>query len=72
MKLKKSLKNSQLTERHARSLLKLPEIMQSEVIEKVIDEGMTVRQTEELITLLTSTDEEDDKDKKEKKGKQTT
>ncbi|WP_353893287.1 nucleoid occlusion protein [Proteinivorax hydrogeniformans] len=66
--VKEKLKNSQLTERHARALLKVPCENQPEMVDRIIDEGMTVRQTEELITLLSSTGEDVKEDgKKESK-----
>lgn len=54
LRLSKTIQNilieHDLTERHARSLLKLPdEAMQIEVLKKVIKYGLTVRKTEELV-----------------------
>ncbi|WP_350343670.1 nucleoid occlusion protein [Proteinivorax tanatarense] len=65
--VKEKLKSSQLTERHARALLKIPHENQAEIVDRVIDEGMTVRQTEELITLLTSTEKEEKEDNNKNK-----
>lgn len=61
--VKEQLKESNLTERHARALLKLPEKDQGNLVERIINEGMTVRQTEEAIDLMlqTSTDSSEDK-----------
>lgn len=53
--IKEQLKESNLTERHARALLKLPEKDQMTLLTRIIDEGMTVRQTEEAIELLIQT-----------------
>ena len=43
-----------LTERHARALLRIPEERRKEALDRVIAEGMTLRQTEEYITQLLS------------------
>ena len=53
--IKEQLKDSNLTERHARALLKLPEKEQKDVLERIMNEGMTVRQTEEAIELMLQT-----------------
>jgi len=46
----KIISQENLTERHARALLKLPdEEMQRDVLKKVIEKGLNVRQTEELV-----------------------
>ncbi|TYP57410.1 nucleoid occlusion protein [Thermosediminibacter litoriperuensis] len=46
----KIISQENLTERHARALLKLPdEKMQRDVLKKVIEKGLNVRQTEELV-----------------------
>lgn len=60
--IKKLLVENNLTERHGRALLKLPdEETQKEVLEKVIKTERTVKQTEELISdMLTAMTKEDD------------
>ncbi|ADL08986.1 ParB family protein [Thermosediminibacter oceani DSM 16646] len=46
----KVISRENLTERHARALLKLPdEKLQREVLNKVVEKGLNVRQTEELV-----------------------
>ena len=46
----KIISQEKLSERHARSLLKLPdENLQMEILKRIIDENLSVRQTEELI-----------------------
>lgn len=54
-----------LTERHARALLRLPSVaLMEQVLDTVVEQGLTVNATEQLITdLLNKTPE------KEKKGK---
>lgn len=48
--VKKMLLENDLSERHARALLKLPdEQLQIKVLKKVIDQGLTVKRTEELV-----------------------
>ena len=48
--LQKEIIDNELTERHARALLRLSnENAQAEVVRKIISEGLTVRKTEELI-----------------------
>ena len=48
--LQKDIIDNELTERHARALLRLSsEKAQADVLRKIIDEGLTVRKTEELI-----------------------
>lgn len=60
--IKKLLVENNLTERHGRALLKLPdEETQKEVLEKVIKTERTVKQTEDLISdMLTAMTKEDD------------
>ena len=53
--VKTKLKESNLTERHARALLKLPESEQMSLLGRIVEEGMTVRQTEETIEMLLQT-----------------
>ncbi|QNO15008.1 nucleoid occlusion protein [Alkalicella caledoniensis] len=53
--VKNQLKESNLTERHARALLKLPETDQMSLLGRIMEEGMTVRQTEEAIDMLIQT-----------------
>jgi len=63
----KIISQEKLTERHARSLLKLPdEKLQLEVLKRIIDENLSVRETEELIE---RTIEKIDSDSKKEKGK---
>lgn len=47
-----------LTERHARALLRLPETLHTEALDRIIAEGMTLKQTEEYIFLLLNPEEE--------------
>lgn len=47
---RKIIIDNELTERHARALLKLPEeVRQLEALQKIVKQGMTVRRTEELV-----------------------
>jgi len=63
----KIISQEKLTERHARSLLKLPdEKLQLEVLKRIIDENLSVRETEELIE---RTIEKINSDSKKEKGK---
>lgn len=47
--VQEALLEEQISERHARSLLRLPIEMQAEVAHKIIEERMTVRKTDEYI-----------------------
>lgn len=48
--IKRRLHESQLSERHARALLRLPdEELQTQVLERILADGMTVKETEVLI-----------------------
>ena len=63
--------NNKLTERHARSLLTLPnEELQLKIIKKVINDGLNVKKTEELINkeLLKISSEELKKKRKNTKN----
>jgi ParB family chromosome partitioning protein len=49
-KLQKDIIENELTERHSRALLRLnTEVQQAVVVQKIIESGLTVRKTEELI-----------------------
>ncbi len=51
--VKKIIKNNNLTERHARALLKLPnEAMQTRALKKIIENNLNVTQTDEYIDFL--------------------
>ena len=51
--VKKIIKNNNLTERHARALLKLPnEDMQTRALKKIIENNLNVTQTDEYIDFL--------------------
>ncbi len=50
--LRKRITAAGLTERHARALLRLPLNERNGALDRIIAEGMTVKQTEELIALL--------------------
>lgn len=47
--IKERISSARLTERHARALLKLPEEMRDEALDRIIADGLTVSQTEEYI-----------------------
>ncbi len=47
--VQEALLNGQISERHARSLLKLPNNKQTEMLDRIIDERLTVRRTDEEI-----------------------
>ncbi len=67
--VKDQLKDSNLTERHARALLKLPEEQQMPLLNRIINEGMTVRQTEEAIDIINESNLADaDENAKTEKG----
>ena len=59
--LQERITASGLTERHARALLRVPEEKQKEALDKMIAEGMTLRQTEEYITALLAPPEKAEK-----------
>ncbi len=65
--IKIRLVENNLTERHARALLKLPnEEMISEVVDKIIKQDLTVKKTEKLIKdMLENLDSSQDDDKKQ-------
>lgn len=69
--IKKKLIENNLTERHARALLKLPEEkMQLQILDKVIKLGLTVKKTEELIKkYIEDIINKDNKEEKKKKIK---
>lgn len=49
-KIKKTILDNNLTERHARALLKLPEeVMQEKVLQSIIKKSLNVKKTEDLI-----------------------
>ena len=50
-KVQDAIKNREITERHARALLSLPDASsQIKTLNKVVKKGLNVKQTEELIT----------------------
>lgn len=53
-KIKKTLTENNLSERHARSLLKLPESKMYIAIEKIVEKKLNVTQTEQLVEELLS------------------
>ena len=65
--VKESLIENELTERHARALLKLPnEELMNEVISKVVKNELTVKKTEKLIKdILENIELEKDPEKKQ-------
>jgi len=62
----KIISREKLSERHARALLKLPDDkLQMKALKQVIDKGMNVRQTEDLVDrLIEEIENENEKDKK--------
>ena len=50
--------SARLTERHARALLRLPERLRGEALDRISAEGLTLAQTEEYITSLLNPPEE--------------
>lgn len=59
--IKERIISARLTERHARALLRLPDERREEALDRIIAEGLTLRQTEEYIfNLLNPIDEADD------------
>lgn len=68
--VKKVIIDHDLSERHARALLKLPdEQLQLKVLQKVIHEGLTVKKTEELVDKAIQHLMDESKGKKEQKVK---
>ncbi|HOA79487.1 MAG TPA: nucleoid occlusion protein [Defluviitaleaceae bacterium] len=68
--IKKIILENNLSERHARVLLKLPEEdMQLEVLEKVIIHGLNVKNTEELVEEMIEKIIQESEEKKEQKMK---
>ena len=66
--IKDKLRNPLISERHARSLLKLSDVsFQKKVIDKILKEELTVRETQKFIEKLLNKDQKDDKDKKNKR-----
>ncbi|HLQ83307.1 MAG TPA: nucleoid occlusion protein [Pseudogracilibacillus sp.] len=63
--VQEALLNKEITERHGRSLLKLDEELQSVYLKRIIDEGLNVKELEELIN--SSDSKEQPKKKKRKK-----
>ena len=55
--IKERISSARLTERHARALLRLPEELREEALDRIISEGFTVSQTEEYITSLLNPEE---------------
>jgi ParB family chromosome partitioning protein len=62
----KIISREKLSERHARALLKLPdEKLQMQALKKIIDKGLNVRQTEEMVDrLIEGIENEQEKEKK--------
>jgi ParB family chromosome partitioning protein len=59
------ISQEKLSERHARSLLRLPDDnLQRQVIKQVVEKGLSVRQTEDLIEQIIENINEDKKKKK--------
>lgn len=56
--IKHRIISARLTERHARALLKLPEEMREEALDRIIAEGLTLSQTESYIEGLLTPPEE--------------
>ena len=52
--LKARIASAGLTERHARALLRLPDDKKSDTLDKIIAEGLNLKQTEELIESILS------------------
>jgi ParB family chromosome partitioning protein len=72
IRIKKQLIENNLTERHARALLKLPsEDLQQEVLQKVIKQELNVKKTEQLIEniLISLTEEGQEEAQRKKKFK---
>lgn len=64
----KIISREKLSERHARALLKLPdEKLQMQALKKIIEKGLNVRQTEELVDRLIE-DIENEQEKEKKKS----
>lgn len=62
--VQEALLQERISERHARSLLRLPAHQQNEMLERIIKERMTVRKTDEEINkLLSSTTSDEQKEK---------
>ncbi len=58
-KIKERLSKNELTERHARTLLSLPdEDLQRELIDQIVDENLNVKQTEDRAQILLETEAE--------------
>lgn len=68
-KIKEWILQGQLSAGHGRALLPLPEAGQLKLAEKIIQEGLTVRETELLVKSLTVFTEEKEKMKETKKNK---
>ncbi|NMA82650.1 MAG: nucleoid occlusion protein [Epulopiscium sp.] len=68
--VKKMIIDHDLSERHARALLKLPEEqLQLKVLQKVVQEGLTVKRTEELVDKVIQRLLDEKEEKKEQKVK---
>ena len=64
--VQEALLNKEITERHGRSLLKLDEELQSVYLKRIIDEGLNVKELEELINSSNSKEQPKKKKKKNK------
>ncbi|MEE1330612.1 MAG: ParB/RepB/Spo0J family partition protein [Acutalibacteraceae bacterium] len=60
--IKQRIISARLTERHARALLKLPEEMREEALDRIIAEGLTLSQTEQYIEELLNPKKEPETD----------
>ncbi|WP_041367231.1 nucleoid occlusion protein [Natranaerobius thermophilus] len=70
--VKKKLSTSNLTERHARSLLKLPnEEMQVDLLNQIESENLNVKQTEERVNIMLDIEEDTDDNGQAKSKKRT-
>ena len=67
--VQEALLEEQISERHARSLLRLPKEEQPNVLKRIIKERLTVRKTDQLINSMLNNDEDSSTQKiKEEKG----
>jgi ParB family chromosome partitioning protein len=66
--VQEALLDNKISERHARSLLKLPIAKQPEILNKIINERLTVRKTDQLINSIINGDDSSNQKIKEEKG----
>jgi len=70
--VKDALLNEKISERHARTLAGVKDIdKQKELLKRIIDEKMTVRQLEEEIVKINGTNKEEEPEEKEERQEQT-